>query len=82
MITLAEWKIIGITLIILFFMSAIAVGMLQEFFMKMKNKTQKRTRKQITHKVIKIDLCDYLMANMKQEFIGQRKMILNQLVRM
>ena len=48
----------------------------------MKNKTKKVTRKQITHRYAKIDLCDYLTAKMKQEYIGQKKVIFNELVRM
>ena len=47
-----------------------------------KNKTKKVTRKQITHKYAKIDLCDYLTAKMKQEYIGQKKVIFNELARM
>lgn len=49
---------------------------------KMKNKAQKRTRKQITHRYAKIDLCEYLTSKMKQEYIGQKKAFINQLVRM
>lgn len=49
---------------------------------RMKNKTQKRTRKQITHKVVQIDLYDYLTSKMKQEYIGQKKVIFNELVKM
>ena len=48
----------------------------------MKNKAQKRTRKQITHRYAKIDLCEYLTSKMKQEYIGQKKAFINQLVRM
>lgn len=63
------------------------VGMLALYFIAtiittMKNKTKKVTRKQITHRYVKIDLYDYLTAKMKQEYIGQKKMILNQLVNM
>lgn len=48
MITLAEWKIIGITLIATFFISAIVYGIMCEIVAKMKNKARKRTSKQVT----------------------------------
>lgn len=48
MITLAGWKIIGITLIATFFISAIVYGIMCEIVAKMKNKAQKRTSKQVT----------------------------------
>ena len=47
-----------------------------------KNKKKKVTRKQITHRYAKIDLYDYLTCKMKQEFIGQKKVVLNELARM
>lgn len=82
MITLAEWKLIGITLFATFFISAIVYVNICEIVMRIKNKTSKRTSKQITHKTTKIDLCKNLVRNMQQEFIGQKKMIFNQLIRM
>ena len=82
MLTLQEWKIIGITLFITFFISAIVLGIISEIITRIKNKAQKRTKKQITRKAVKIDLCKHLTRNMKQDFIGERKMIFNQLVRM
>lgn len=82
MITLAEWKLIGITLFGIFFISAIVLGIISEIATRLKNKAQKRTIKQITHKTTKIDLCRNLVANMQQDFIGERKLILNELVRM
>lgn len=48
MITLAEWKLIGITLITTFFISAIVYGIMLEIVARIKNKTQKRTSKQVT----------------------------------
>lgn len=70
------------SLIMTFLLSLMLMYFIHEIIVRIKNKTSKKLRRQITHKTIKIDLCEYLMANMKQEFIGQRKMILNQLVRM
>lgn len=49
---------------------------------RMQNKTKRRTRKQITHKYTKIDLCDYLTSNMAQEYIGQKKVLINELIKM
>ena len=49
---------------------------------KIKNKAQKRARQQIKHKSIKIDFCKNLVRNMQQDFIGQRQVIFNELVRM
>lgn len=80
--TLAECKLIGITLIATFFISAMVLGIISKIVARIKNKTQKRVRKQITHRYAKIDLYDYLTVKMKQEFIGQRKVIFNELVRM
>lgn len=48
MITLQEWKLIGITLFITFFMSAIVYGIILQFVTRMKNKAQKRRTKQVT----------------------------------
>lgn len=48
MISLAEWKLIGITMIAMFFISAIIYGIIGEFIARMKNKQQKRTSKQVT----------------------------------
>lgn len=82
MITLAEWKLIGITLIATFFISAIVLGIISEIVARIKNKTKKVEKKKITHRYAKIDLCEYLTAKMKQEYIGQKKAFINQLVRM
>jgi len=62
-------------------------GMLALYFIgtivsTIKNKTQKRPRQQITHKTTKTDLCRNLLANMQQDFIGERQIIFNELVRM
>lgn len=65
-----------------FLLSLVALYFIHEIIVRIKNKTQKRTRRQITHKTTKIDLCRDLLANMQQDFIGQRKMIFNQLIRM
>lgn len=42
---------------VIFAIVMIAIVILVQIVAKMKNKTQKRTRKQITHKATKIDLC-------------------------
>lgn len=49
---------------------------------RMQNKTKRVIRKQITHKYTKIDLCDYLTSNMTQEYIGQKKVLINELIKM
>lgn len=59
---------------ILYFICSIAV--------RMQNKTKRMSRQQITHKYVKIDLCEYLTAKMKQEYIGQKKVIFNELIKM
>ena len=68
--------------IMTFLLSLVALYFIHEIIVRIKNKTQKRTRKQITQQNIKIDLCKYLTRNMKQDFIGERKIIFNELVRM
>lgn len=65
-----------------FLLSLAAIYFIHEIIVRIKNKTKKRPRKQITHKTTKIDLCRNLVANMQQDFIGERKMIFNELVRM
>ena len=49
---------------------------------RIKNKKQKNIKKQITRKCIKIDLNEYIVANLKQEFIGQKRMFINELIKM
>lgn len=48
MITLQEWKLIGITIISTFFISAIVYGIMLEIVARIKNKAQKKTNKQVT----------------------------------
>ena len=48
MINLTEWKLIGITMIAMFFISAIVYGIIGEIVARIKNKQQKRTSKQVT----------------------------------
>ena len=48
MITLQEWKLIGITIISTFFVSTIVYGIMLEIVARIKNKTQKRISKQDT----------------------------------
>lgn len=82
MITLAEWKLIGITLIAIFYISAILYGIMLHIVTRLKNKARKSKRQQVNHRYAKIDLCEYLTVKMKQEYIGQKKAYINQLVRM
>lgn len=82
MLTLQEWKELAMISFIVLTTMLIVAYIIAGIIARIKNKAQKRTRKQITHKNIKIDLCKYLTRNMKQDFIGERKMIFNQLVRM
>ena len=70
------------TYIMMFLLTLAAIYFIHEIIVRIKNKTQKRTRKQITHRYAKIDLCEYLTSKMKQEYIGQKKAFINQLVRM
>ena len=82
MITLAEWKLIGITLIAYFYLITIICGIISRNITRIKNKARKSKRQQVNHRYAKIDLCEYLTAKMKQEYIGQKKAYINQLVRM
>lgn len=87
MITLAEWKIIGITLIATFFISAIVYGIMLEIVARIKNKAQKRTSKQVTcqrHKnAFSIDYDEFIRANFKkQEYLFENKNRLAELVRL
>lgn len=65
-----------------FLLSLVALYFIHKIFVRIKNKTQKRPRQQITHKTTKTDLCRNLLANMQQDFIGERQVIFNELVRM
>ena len=82
MITLAQWKLIGITLIAYFYLITIICGIISRIIARIKNKTVKTRRQQVNRRYAKIDLCEYLTAKMKQEYIGQKKAFVNQLVRM
>lgn len=69
------------------YMMIILGGMLALYFIAtviatMKNKAKKVTKKQIIHKTTKTDLCRNLLANMQQDFVGERQIIFNELVRM
>lgn len=82
MMSLNEWKELAkISFIVLTTLLVVAY-IIASIVTRMKNKAQKRIRKQITHRAVKIDLCDYLMANMKQEYLGQKKVIFNELMKM
>ena len=65
-----------------FLLALATIYFIHEIIVRIKNKTQKRTSQQITHRYAKIDLCEYLTSKMKQEYIGQKKAFINQLVRM
>lgn len=82
MMTLQEWKNLAMICFIVFAVIIVGLYIILEIAARIKNKTQKRIRKQITHRAVKIDLCDYLMANMKQEYLGQKKVIFNELMKM
>ena len=74
-------ELIGNSMMIFFGMIT-ALYFIATVITTIKNKTKKVTRKQITHRYAKIDLCEYLTSKMKQEYIGQKKVIFNELVRM
>lgn len=67
---------------ILFLFAIAMLYLIHSIVTRMQNKTKKVTKKQITHRYAKIDLCDYLTAKMKQEYIGQKKVIFNELIKM
>lgn len=67
---------------ILFLFAIAMLYLIHSIVMRMQNKTKRRVRQQITHKYAKIDLYEYLTANMQQEYIGQKKAIINELIRM
>lgn len=67
---------------ILFLFTIAMLYLIYSIVTRMPNKTKRMPRKQITHKYVKIDLCEYLTANMKQEYIGQKKVIFNELIKM
>lgn len=82
MMSLNEWKELAKISFIVLATMLIAAYIISLIVARMKNKAQKEARKQITHKAVKIDLCDYIMANMKQEYLGQKKAIFNELMKM
>lgn len=82
MMSLNEWKELAKISFIVLVVMLIVAYIIASVVARMKNKAQKRARKQITHRAVKIDLCDYLMANMKQEYLGQKKVIFNELMKM
>lgn len=65
--SLAEWKLIGITMIAMFFISAIVYGIIGEIIARIKNKQQKRINKQVTYKktknTLKYDYESFIKAN-------------------
>ena len=82
MMSLIEWKNLAMMSFIVLTTMLIVAYIIAGIVARMKNKTQKRTRKQIIHKAVEIDLYDYLTSKMKQEFIGQKQVIFNELVKM
>ncbi|MBR1653547.1 MAG: hypothetical protein IJ690_01130 [Clostridia bacterium] len=65
-----------------FLLALATIYFIHEIIVRIKNKAQKRARQQIKRKSIKIDFCKNLVRNMQQDFIGQRQVIFNELVRM
>lgn len=82
MMSLNEWKELAKVCFIAFFAAIILEYIISEIIVKIKNKRHKRTGRHVTHRTAEIDLCEYLMANMKQEYIGQKKVIFNELIKM
>lgn len=82
MMSLQEWKNLAMISFIVLTTMLVAAYIIAGIIARIKNKKQKSTRKQITRKEVKIDLYDYLTAKMKQEFIGQKKVVFNELIRM
>ena len=74
-------ELIGNYMILFLFILAI-LYFICSIVARMQNKTKRKVRQQITHKYVKIDLCEYLTAKMKQEYIGQKKVLINELIKM
>ena len=71
------------TILVISFLFTLAVMSLENIIVtKIKNKTHKKSRKQIISKTTKIEFYNKLLANMQQDFIGERKIIFNELARM
>ena len=70
------------TYIMMFLLTLATIYFIHEIIVRIKNKTQKKNKTTITHKTTKTDLCRNLLANMQQDFIGERQIIFNELVRM
>ena len=70
------------SLIMTCLLSLVAIYFISEITMRMKNKTKKVTKNKITYRTTKIEICKDIVANIQQDFIGERKMIFNELVRM
>lgn len=82
MMSLNEWKELAMISFTVLTSMLIVAYIIAGIVARIKNKAFKKSRKQIPHKVVKIDLYDYLTSKMKQEYIGQKKVIFNELVRM
>ena len=82
MMSLNEWKELAMYSFIILTIMLISAYIILTIVAKIKNKAQKKARKQITRKAVKFDLCDYLVRNMKQDYIGYSKVIRNELARM
>ena len=87
MISLAEWKLIGITMIAMFFISAIVYGIIGEIIARIKNKQQKRTSKQIIYKrpknTFSIDYDKFINANFEKiTYLYENKNRKSELARM
>jgi lipopolysaccharide export LptBFGC system permease protein LptF len=87
MITLAEWKIIGIILMVTFFISAVVLVIMSEIATRIKNKTKKCKRQQVNHKSsknsFKIDYDEFIRVNFKkQEYLFENRNRRAELVRL
>ena len=87
MISLAEWKLIGITIIAMFFISAIVYGIIGEIVARIKNKQQKRTSKQVTcqkpKNTFSIDYDKFINENFEKiTYLYENKNRKSELVRM
>ena len=87
MISLAEWKLIGITMIAMFFISVIVYGFMCEIIARIKNKQQKRTSKQVIDKrpknTFSIDYDKFINENFEKIiYLYENKNIKSELARM
>lgn len=82
MMTLNELKLLGAELIAAGFLSVLLYGIIYQFIMRIENKARKSKRQQITRKTVKFDIYDFVMKDMKFDYIGQKQVYMNELKRM